>query len=587
MSDEPQAEQGLVYYLETGQASADEPPVELPPVTDARPFDMAAMLNIGLTPGGLWVEPNSRTVGRAATVTIPEWLTERVLIPAEEGTRPPSTVAWVLARAALMQRSLIQALKTEHAAGAADTADAWAALTAHETLSRRMAALLADATEQWQASGQAADTTVEYVPPPGSPLPAVHAELLAADTALYRALANWYIQRTGVEPATPPKPARRAVVPPDTLQEFDVYTSQDMTCYMQALCAGRNGDGWLERPDDGVMIWNQPRSPFYVTVPPSPRVRLTAAELVGVQSVDSAWALLYALNVLLKAGVPTEHSVQVATLDIDDVILKTRGYVPKRAEDRERARRETWLALLYGDVADITGRRTIPYYDTTTNETLDTELHGPLFRLEWQTTRKDGTRGQMSFITDVSDPTPLRVGYMLTRPAYALMSRSGLLQYLPMAERLGGIPGGQVSGDWARAIGLTLFTEWRKHPRGRRRPFTRRELLCTYLPRTTVTDVLADRNGTRAIEYFQQALNYLAGNGILERTGDVERDWKTIRDGLPLREWADDWLNAPVDVKPHAELLSAIRDVAERLPPDKPRRLTTPKRRPRKPKTGA
>lgn len=573
---------------------SDEPQrAELPPVTEALPYELAAMLHVVFNAAGFYVLPDANIIVPSESYTLPIWVNELWPLSVDAGKEGAPKTSAVGAATSLMTQ-LVPAFVQEHNARAADTEDAWGIAVAFTAANQRFDELLEKENKRWWEAGKPLpdgeqDWPAVYTPPADSLLPAAQVELKTTSTALFHAMARWYSQRTGVEPYAPPtKPARRDAEQADTLDEYDVFTSEDMTSYMRAMCAGRSLDGWTEREDDGAMVWGGKGIPFSMEVLPSPRAGLGAAELVAIQSVDSAWVVLYALNVLLKTGTPTPHSTPIVTLDIDDVIEKTRGYVPERPADKERARRETWLALLYGDAAILNGQRTIPYVDRRSGETIATQLSGPLFRLEWQTTRRDGAKGQTSMITGVGSAPPLRTGYSLTRGAYAVLERSGLRQYLPMAERLGAIRGGQPSGDWARAIGLTLFNEWRKKPRGRKKPFTRRELLYTFRPRTNPDEILKSANAARAIEYFQGALQELAGADILEHAGDVLKPAHAIRSGLPLREWAKQWLDTPVDVQPSQSLAAAIKEQADRLPPPaKPKRLNAkPRKRRAKPKTG-
>ncbi len=158
---------------------------------------------------------------------------------------------------------------------------------------------------------------------------------------------------------------------------------------------------------------------------------------------------------------------------------------------------------------EITGERSIKYFDRLTGREIDIFIDSPPWMLEQKQFPEDA---QPSLFAG-NDEVPLKVTVVASEIWTAFTTSPRLAQYLPAGKVLGAIPGGKPAGAWARMIGLAFCDFWRRNPQivtaGALKPM-RRELLEFCTPATgPVEDVLKGVNSRCAIEYWAGALRIL------------------------------------------------------------------------------
>lgn len=134
------------------------------------------------------------------------------------------------------------------------------------------------------------------------------------------------------------------------------------------------------------------------------------------------------------------------------------------------------------------------------------------------------------------------------------------LPYCGTINALARIPAGQIAGDWARSIGLTVLFGGRMNAarEGSNVTRTRRVLLTTHPPNKSVDEILRGGNPQRARAYFTQALGILRERGVIEA-------FQEPATAYPRQGWADQWLDEEVPVViagPAGQALEAIREAA-------------------------
>jgi hypothetical protein len=298
-------------------------------------------------------------------------------------------------------------------------------------------------------------------------------------------------------------------------------------------------------------------------------------KLTLTQDADAVFAVLY-VSRLLAPPAPLPPNLRAgAWVDADDIIAKI-GWKPRSTGERLAMRRKVWNYLRFGARASIIGRRTSKYFDHSTGEEIDTYIDGPAWAF-----LKEEKPVQPSLFAE--EDVPLRVELVVSREWTALTTSPMLAQYLPMGELLGGITPDQPSGAWARVLGLALSSFWRRQPRaaldGSLKP-SRRELLEHYPPKVAPpAELLAGRNPKRAIEYWVSALDILAEKQFLERSGEVTRNVEHISKSLPRYNWGEVFLNENIELHPGPAIRPMVESCFLALPPQRPRELTSPRRR--------
>ena len=96
---------------------------------------------------------------------------------------------------------------------------------------------------------------------------------------------------------------------------------------------------------------------------------------------------------------------------------------------------------------------------------------------------------------------------------------------------------------------------------------------------TPYDEILAGDKPGRAIEYWCGALQILADEGFIAKSGEALISFKEMRAVLPRQNWKDLWLDQTVDIEVGPRTKPAFEKVLQALPELKPRNL---EKKPRK-----
>ena len=223
--------------------------------------------------------------------------------------------------------------------------------------------------------------------------------------------------------------------------------------------------------------------------------------------------------------------------------------------------------IIFGERAKVIGTRSGTYIDKHTGEEIPTTIEAAI----WRILRSQEPKADSPY---AGSRVPVAIELAVTREWAQLLTQPATAQYLPMGEILGAIPGNRPSGAWARVLGLSLASFWRRQPRaaldGSIKP-TRRELLERYTPKTgSVAEVLDGPNPRYVISHWCEALQILVKNDFLSAEGEPQISPEQMRAALPRQGWAEQWLNATVELKPGAAFGNTIVQRVAALPPVAP-----------------
>jgi hypothetical protein len=412
----------------------------------------------------------------------------------------------------------------------------------------------------------------------------------AQETQAYKdAIANHFIQRERCAEAfhkwlsqgePEPKSLASRI---ETTADFFIHTSQEIDALSRAQCDGKSFNGYLMNDQAGAIIYERKGLSHRI------QLALTADEqdagltltylekMVRAQDSDGVIAALYIMGVLAPPSPLPPRDYAGGWIDFNDVISKI-GWYPQTTIERREMHARIWEYIRYGEKAQISGKRTIKYYeDTAKSQEIETEIH----RAAWRVMKTE-VPIQNSLYT--ARDIPFRAEIVMSQELTSLITAPKTAQYLPMAEVLGSIAGGQPSGAWARVIGLALASVWRRNPReanaGILKP-TRRELLDHYTSKIApYQEILASKDPGLVIKYWCGALKILADSGFIARGGEACIRPEVMRKSLPRQGWRDVWLDETVDIRQGAAVMApALKERAEALPTLKPRDL---KAKPRK-----
>jgi hypothetical protein len=355
---------------------------------------------------------------------------------------------------------------------------------------------------------------------------------------------------------------------PRKSSSFPILTNQEMEALNRAAADGKHGLNY--RNEEQVQkryhqIPGQPHRVEFVSDGSELGIK-TLEQLTEEQDADSALAMLYIVHQLAPLEARGTEPSQI-TIDFDDVIEKI-GWTARNSVHRVELQRRIFRVLQFGERAVVVGNRSGGYVDKETRKKRDVRIEASLWRI---------TRIERPSQGALFDEVPIRANVVISREWMALLTSPQMAQFLPFGEILGAIPGAKPSGAWARVVGLSLASFWRRLPResmnGTIRP-TRRELLERYPPKTgSVSDLLASTNPQFAINYWCGALKILLKAGIVAGVGEALIDFETARRALPRQEWADYWYNAEVDIRPGQLMAPIIQERVAALPakPEKSR----------------
>jgi hypothetical protein len=353
---------------------------------------------------------------------------------------------------------------------------------------------------------------------------------------------------------------------------------------MRCSGAGSRRIGWEPDPATGAPTYVNPEVPGYQV-----RLEITEQErddgigrdrlwrLVTLQDADAALALLYVSRLLAPAGQLPVNTIPAGPIDLNNVIISI-GWAWRSKEEHEEMRRAIWAYLCFFAQAGVYGQRNSVYRDPITGERIPTVISGPIWSLQ------ERERPIQPALME-SFEIPMRVVVAMTGTWTRLITDPRLIQYLPLAELLGGIKNGsQASGAWARCIGMSLVHRWMSDPAGALsgsiRP-TRRELLFRYTPKVSAPEeVLSSDKPHRLRTYWAGALRLLSYG--IEFIQPSRSDITELGRNVP-KNWHESWLEERVPMLPGKSVRAALEDAAyARLSPVSPPVLKRGRGRPRK-----
>ena len=369
--------------------------------------------------------------------------------------------------------------------------------------------------------------------------------------------------------------------------DFSVHTSQEFYAVGEAASNGKIGRNWHNDEQDKKRIYSRKGLRHSVKISLLPEEETDAKELGAAflqkltdkQDADCFLAMLYVANILLERG--------SGWVELNDVAKKI-GRNPARKEDYAECRRDVYDYLKFGERAEVHGSRSVPYYDKTTDRTIDTHLESPLWKM-----LDKRMPDQPSLLNDAEyRDTPVAVYIALSKHWQAILRHPDTKQFLPCGELLGSIPGKRASGAYAKVIGLMLLNIWRRTPHSAMNGVldkSRRELLTTVQPKVAPPlEILKGENPGHLVDYYFSALDTLVEKGIVAPLGEADPRFfrgdfaKARREGLPEQGWQEEWLKVVPRIYPGPKILPYLQSIAHNKHIEKPKSLRAkPKGKPK------
>lgn len=358
-------------------------------------------------------------------------------------------------------------------------------------------------------------------------------------------------------------------------KEFVLHTGEEWTAFMQSAADGKALRHFSGNDQAGILRHQRPDAAFYTETKLLEEERSAGygiellQQAAGQLDLDDGLAWLYISHLLAPPAPLTQGAYAGGWVDLDDVARKTMGgYARNPAEAKER-RHKVWRAIRYGARAHIGGRRSVPYFDKTTGQQIETEI----YTTPWQIVSRQQA-GQLPLFGADEEP-PVRVELVASREWTALTTEGSTAQYLPFGEVLGAIPASQAGGAWARSLGLAYINWCRRRVtealEGRDLP-SRQELLDAFPSKiSSYRDILSSNDPRRALSYWQAAETILVQAHIIEANTNLYQP--ATRKG-----WAETWLNEHPNWRPGILLCPVLEALATKRFPASARDLKTPRR---------
>lgn len=343
-------------------------------------------------------------------------------------------------------------------------------------------------------------------------------------------------------------------------------TAQEMKTAGVALTDGPTGQRWNDMEGEVALLHAMDGSPLETKL-----VRTLFLERLGVpntleglrEAIRTAGVPAFMLfHVVLGAALDrlVERGSYV-TVDIDELI-RSIGWKPRRQSERETMRRKIWGWMAVFDALQVIGRRKGAYRDRATGDLLDLTIRGSLIKIT-----ETGYPAQMTF--DDTAP-PIEITYVAGSWIETYRGDRRILSEFGDVRKLASLLAGQPSGAWAQSIGLGLNQRWRegasradigrvgvdKKLTVRGYTFTRRQLLTLFRPSPTVEEVLKGPHPARAKNYWDEAIKMLKGIATISYYTE-----KTTLENK-RQDWADDWLDQELDIRPCVDGTEAIAEIA-------------------------
>lgn len=352
--------------------------------------------------------------------------------------------------------------------------------------------------------------------------------------------------------------------------DFPLHTGEEWTAFIQSAADGKSGRNFAGNEQSGVLRHQRAGATFWTETVLLDEERSAghgiellhraAADL----DIDDGLAWLY-ISHLLAPPAPLAHGTYAGGwIDLDDIARKTMGGYARNPKEAQERRAKVWRAIRYGARANIGGKRSVPYFDKTSGQEIDTEI----YVAPWQIVSRQKV-AQLPLFGGEEEP-PVRVELVASREWTALTTEASTAQYLPFGEILGALPANQPGGAWARVLGLSYVNWCRRRIapalEGLELP-TRRELLDAFPSKVApYRDILEGPNPLRALGYWQAAEMLLVEQGIIET--DTRLYEPAARKG-----WQSVWLSERPTWKPGPLLRPVLEKLNARRFPPKTRNL--------------
>jgi hypothetical protein len=373
---------------------------------------------------------------------------------------------------------------------------------------------------------------------------------------------------------TQPKPSR--LLPKHRQQTF-----AEAKAATQAMAAGPSERGWFPIDGEIALAHKVERdSPLSVKFIPGPLSQWMGRP-ENVETLRDTLARMGIPAVLLfHVCIGELLSGPEVTAGLDQ-LLAAIGWKPRSTAQRQEMRGRVWEWLVTFEAWQVIGRRPGLYRDRKDRTPRDLTTVDAMIRI---TGRAYADETQLAL--DGSAP-PDEVTFVAGPWLNQLRGDPQALAYFGDIERIGAIPGGKPSGAWAQSIGLALQQRWREQAKNatvatvgeqKRRtarfkyPLSRRELLALFPPSPTVDEILTGPHPKRAQTYWHDAIALLKGQGIIGFYRELEK--------LPAKrqDWADPWLDQPLDIRPAGEAIEAVATISTRAKARRRRKQPAPKK---------
>jgi hypothetical protein len=364
---------------------------------------------------------------------------------------------------------------------------------------------------------------------------------------------------------------------------YFLNTAPEMDALERAAADGKHGRHYVNHEQMAARFHSIPGASHSVKLELSMAENIagvttgTLEQLTREQDADAALAFLYIAHILAPPNSLGRTASGRGIVDFDDVIAKI-GWNPRSTVERREMHRRVYQFIQFGERAQVIGERRGKYKDKHTGEIINTVIRSSIWRIHRSEAPEQGSLFPL-------EEVPVSVQLVISPDWEMILTSPQTAQYLPMGETLGAIPGNKPSGAWARVIGLSLASFWRRLPRealdGSIKP-TRRELVERYPPKTgTVDEILSSTQPNRALDYWCSALDILVEMGFLENSGETLVKIEAQKRRLPRQGWANDWLEEVVDLRPGTVFREALVGRIASLPlPVAPRRRGRPRKSP-------
>ena len=296
--------------------------------------------------------------------------------------------------------------------------------------------------------------------------------------------------------------------------------------------------------------------------------------LTGKQDIDGFLATCAIASALIQE-IDRDPVQKITGLRFDLAeIGKKIGFDPRTTIETRELREKIFAWFSFLTRAQVIGERSVPYYDKTTKQKIDTRIEAPMLQiLEKQQPIQPGLFGD----------APMTILVALSPAWRNILCNPDLQQYLPYAERIAAIPPQQPGCAWARSIGMSLLDFWRRNV-GKTIMPTRRELLKLTPTQAPPKDILEGEHPKRAVEYWCKAMGELVDKNIIADTGEAKRTQADQLKDLPRKDWTNAWLDEQIDIQPATDMQIALNAIAKNKYLPRPKDLTTPKNKGGRPK---